>query len=148
MHAKTMSASATEASSETRRTTWRSVMLVVPRPATVVSTRSRSRKRRCTVFDRRLAHRGPHTVAVEQVHPRTAGERIPAGALEQREQCRLVQMAVRVAFVWVNGQLDRPERRHGARSGWGTGTANVCQNTTRCTLRVPRCRRNANAFAP
>src|SRR6266568_4479851 len=43
MHTKTMSASATVASSETRRTTWRSVMLVVPRPATVVSTRSRSR---------------------------------------------------------------------------------------------------------
>src|SRR5213078_4490935 len=134
MHTNTISASAMAASSEIRRTTWRRVMLVVPRPATVVSMRSTSR-----------ANAGARYSIVAL---RTAGERIPAGALEQREQRRLVQVTERVAFVWVNGQLDRPERRHGGGSGWGSGTANVCQKTTRCTSHVPRCRRNANAFAP
>src|SRR2546426_3917600 len=100
------------------------------------------------VFDHRLAGGGPDSIAVEQIHARAAGERLPARALQQRQQRGLVQVTERVAIVRIHRQLDGGERCHGMDSGKAAGIANVCQKTTRCTFHVPRRSRTPKAFAP
>ena len=92
------------------------------------------------VFDDRLAHRGPDAGSAEDVHARSARQRLPAGALEQRQERRFVQMPEGVAFVGVYRAIDGRKRGH--------GTANVCQNTMRRNPRAARGATAANALAP
>src|SRR5881227_1300632 len=103
--------------------------------------RSTSRDSTAALYSTTALRTAGQAVAVEQIHPGAAGQRIPPGPLEQRQQRGLVEMAERVAFIRVDGQLD-------GREGGGHEAANVCQKTTRCTFHVPRSMRMASAFAP
>ena len=92
-------------------------------------------ERRGAVVHGRLAHGGPHVIALEQIHSGALRERVPARPLEQREERRLVQVPERITLEWVDSQVDGGECAH--------GHANVFQNTMRCFAGIA-----ANAFAP
>src|SRR5258708_1465776 len=99
------------------------------------------------VVDRRPAYRGPDAVALAQIHPRTARERVPAPPLEQQQAGSLVTEAEDIAIVCSDRHVDGRKRTHAADSGT-LGRANVCQKTTRRNPRRAHSGNTANALAP
>ena len=54
-----------------------------------------------------LSQHRPRAIPLEYIHAGTRGERLPPGALEQREEGRLVHVPERIAVVGVHRHLDR-----------------------------------------